>query len=402
MNGIVENRIFVRKTALLSLVHAAVDLACAALFFSVLQGDDLWLGMVLYNACAFLCQLPMGVLADRLNRNMLFAAVGCVLVALAFGFRSVPILAMVIAGLGNGAFHVGGGIEVLNGSEKKAGPLGVFVSPGAIGLYFGRVFSGGMLSLPWLLPAILLGFGAAILLLGKREFSEGSHNADLSFDMPKGGIWLLTLLFLVVVLRSFMGTTEAFSTGEFLSGSDPLDVGDAVPYAVPALAFDEAGVPYVDIAYPALKPGVVLTYELQRKLSLADDAWETVASHEVKNDGVGAVFYSEKDGVNAHMSEPGAARMLPADQAEGVDFSTGFYRIKIYADYGKMVDNDDGTWSYWTWVRTGTNVYVYKEAARGTGTLVRDADGNWSFVSDASGLKETLVRGEDGSWTFQK
>ena len=220
-----EKHIFFRKTALLSLVHAAVDMSCAALFFSVLKGDELWLGMVLYNACAFLCQLPMGVIADRLNRNMLFAAVGCALVALAFGLRSVPILAMVIAGLGNGAFHVGGGIEVLNGSETKAGPLGVFVSPGAIGLYFGRVFSANMLSLPWLLPAILLALGAAILLLGKAEFKEGSHNAELSFDLPKGGIWLLALLFFVVVLRSFMSTTEAFSTGDFLSGSDSWRIG---------------------------------------------------------------------------------------------------------------------------------------------------------------------------------
>ncbi|MBQ6236470.1 MAG: hypothetical protein IJK54_11180 [Clostridia bacterium] len=218
MNAAAENRIFVRKTALLSLVHAAVDMSCAALFFSVLKGDELWLGMVLYNACAFLCQLPMGVVADRLNRNMLFAAIGCALVALAFGLRSVPILAMVVAGLGNGAFHVGGGIEVLNGSETKAGPLGVFVSPGAIGLYFGRVFSSAMLSQPWLLPAILLGLGCAILLTGHKEYKEGSHNAELSFEMPKDGLWLLGLLFFVVVLRSFMSTTAAFSTGDLLNG----------------------------------------------------------------------------------------------------------------------------------------------------------------------------------------
>ncbi len=220
-----KHRIVVRETALLSIVHAAVDLSCAALFFSVLQGEDLWLGMVFYNACAFLFQLPMGVLADRLNRNMLFAAVGCTLVALSFGLRSVPILAIIVAGLGNGAFHVGGGIEVLNGSETKAGPLGVFVSPGAIGLYFGRVFSAQMLSMPWLLSAILLIFGGAILLLGKPEFSEGSHNAPLSFEMPKHGGVLLLLLFFVVMLRSFMSTTAAFSTGDLLSGSDSRQAG---------------------------------------------------------------------------------------------------------------------------------------------------------------------------------
>lgn len=232
-----ENRRFVQKTALLSAAHAAVDLCCAALFFSVLKDGDLWLGMVLYNACAFLLQLPMGILADRLNRNMLFAAIGCALVALAFGLRFAPVLAMVVAGLGNGAFHVGGGIEVLNGSETKAGPLGMFVSPGAIGLYFGRVFSAQMLSLPWILPAILLSLDAAILLFGKREFREGSHNAPLSFAMPGRGGILLLLLFLVVVLRSFMSTTAAFSTGDLFSGSDSRLAG-LVP--VLCLAFGKA------------------------------------------------------------------------------------------------------------------------------------------------------------------
>ncbi|MBR3038802.1 MAG: hypothetical protein IKI52_08870, partial [Clostridia bacterium] len=63
-----RNRAFIGKTALLSLAHAIVDMACAALFFSTLPDAHLWLGMVLYNACAFLCQLPMGILADRLDR----------------------------------------------------------------------------------------------------------------------------------------------------------------------------------------------------------------------------------------------------------------------------------------------------------------------------------------------
>ena len=206
------------KTAVLSVIHAVVDLACAALFFSALKEQQLWLGMVLYNACAFLCQLPMGIVADRLNRNLLFGAIGCALVAAGFALKSVPLLALIVAGLGNGAFHVGGGIEVLNGSQEKAGPLGVFVSPGAIGLYCGRAFSAFFASVPLLLPAVLLLCGGAMLLLGRTERKSGSGNAPLSLDTPKYGGLLLVLLFLVVALRSFMGTTQAFSTGTLLSG----------------------------------------------------------------------------------------------------------------------------------------------------------------------------------------
>ena len=216
---------FLGKTALLSFAHAAVDFACAALFFSTLSGANLWTGMVLYNACAFLCQLPMGVLADRLNRNLPFAALGCVLVAAGFALRGLPILAVIVAGLGNGAFHVGGGIEVLNGSEDKAGPLGVFVSPGAIGLFLGRFYADFFGRCPLIPVVLLLLLAAAMLLIGRRTFRSGSGNAELSLELPKGGLPALILLFLVVVLRSFMGTTKAFATGDFLAGMDAWQAG---------------------------------------------------------------------------------------------------------------------------------------------------------------------------------
>ena len=190
---------------------------------------------------------------------------------------------------------------------------------------------------------------------------------------------------------------------EFLAGSDPLDPLDAARYAVPSLAFDGDGVPYVDIDYPALQPGVILTYELQRKLSLSDDVWETVAEQSFGSTN-GVVSYGTAAGANDRSSPAGTARMTPADQAEGVDFTTGFYRVKIYADYGRMVDNGDGTWSYWTWLRRGLNQWVWAEAARGEGTLVRDGEGNWRFVADSEAASKSgsLVRDADGDWTFVK
>ncbi len=213
---------FIGKTALLSLAHAIVDMACAALFFQSLSGSAIWYGMVLYNACAFLCQLPIGIVADRLNRNLPFAAIGCALVAIGFALKAMPLLAVIVAGLGNGAFHVGGGIEVLNGSDTKAGLLGVFVSPGAIGLYFGRVFAGFFGTYAWLLPAVLLLVGAGLLFVGRKSIRSGSGNAELSFDLPKGGVTALALLFFVVVLRAFTGTTGAFATGDLLTALPPV------------------------------------------------------------------------------------------------------------------------------------------------------------------------------------
>ena len=92
-----------RKLTLLSAAHFCVDLSCAALFFGWLdKAADWWLYMVLYNGCAFALQLPLGLIADRANRNLPFAAAGCALVAVSFLLTASPLPAAVICGLGNG------------------------------------------------------------------------------------------------------------------------------------------------------------------------------------------------------------------------------------------------------------------------------------------------------------
>ena len=237
-----------------------------------------------------------------------------------------------------------------------------------------------------------------------QEYADGLLDSDpRTPDTDLDGL-TDAMEILVTGTDTHLADTDGDGVGdleEFLAGSDPLDPADTARYSTPALAFDADGVPYVDIDYPALKPGVVLTYELQRKLSLSDETWETVAEASFGNTN-GVMSYGTVLGANDDRSPAGTARMRPADQAEGVDFAAGFYRVKIYADYGKMVDNGDGTWSYWTWVRDTVNVWTWSEAARGEGTLVRDGEGNWRFVADPDDAKSSgsLVRGADGSWNF--
>ena len=198
-----------KKLTVLSIVHFCVDMACAVLFFGRLsRGGDGWLYMVLYNACAFALQLPLGLAADRLNRNLPFAATGCALVAAGFLLTGVPLLSAVVCGLGNGMFHVGGGLEVLN-EGNQAAPLGVFVSPGAVGLYLGTAFAEWFCGHPQAMPLLMGASLLAILFCGDQK-GLGSQNAPLS--LPKGDILPLLCLFLVVALRSLLGSF-AFSTG---------------------------------------------------------------------------------------------------------------------------------------------------------------------------------------------
>ena len=242
------------RTALLSLAHAAVDFACAALFFGLLQERDVWYSMVLYNAFAFLMQLPMGIIADRLDKNIPFAAMGCGLVAIAFMLTKSPITAAIIAGIGNGAFHVGGGIEILNGSDGKAGPLGVFVSPGAIGLYLGTFYADLLSKHAMAVALLMVLFGAALLLYYRRAGERLPHNAEFSVSMPKGGAPALIALFVVVALRSFMGTASAFKTGDALSSLPPV-LGGLIP--VLCLAFGKAAGGFVSDAIGPKKTGVI-------------------------------------------------------------------------------------------------------------------------------------------------
>lgn len=193
-----------------SLAHAVVDFSCAFLVYrTMLEAPDLGLCLLLYNFCAFALQMPFGLLADSWNKNSLTAAVGCVLVALAYLPVLPAVAASVAAGVGNGLFHVGGGLDVLNDSREKASALGIFVSPGAFGLYLGGILGRGG-SVLTAVPVILLLVMAALILLTARRTYQGllSQNAPAELNLPQGGAGLAALLTAVVALRSYMGFNQ--------------------------------------------------------------------------------------------------------------------------------------------------------------------------------------------------
>ena len=53
---------------LYSLAHFLVDFLCAYMIFRKTHESTLfYTGLLLYNFCAFAVQMPLGILADRLN-----------------------------------------------------------------------------------------------------------------------------------------------------------------------------------------------------------------------------------------------------------------------------------------------------------------------------------------------
>lgn len=206
-----------------SLGHFWVDFSCALLMFSQLWGTAGWVMCVLlYNFCAFALQMPIGLAADKLSRNSCVAALGCILVAFSWPLSGFPLPAAVTAGIGNACFHVGGGIDVLNRSGTKAAALGVFVSPGAFGIYFGTLLGKAGTVSGWLPAAGLILFGALFVSLDlRRPGGLDSGNAPVELSLQGDALWALACCFLVVVLRSYVGMVLTFpwKTGAWAAAS---------------------------------------------------------------------------------------------------------------------------------------------------------------------------------------
>ena len=200
------------RLAVYSAGHFWVDFSCALLMFSQLFHRPEWsLCVLLYNFCAFALQMPLGLLADRISRNSLVAGTGCILVLAGWLASPAALLSAVLAGVGNACFHIGGGIDVLNDSTRRSAALGVFVSPGAFGIYFGTLF-GKTVDIFWLAPVMgLLIFGVLLPGLDRNlRGSLNSGNAPCMLDLSRKAAWVLVCCFVVVILRSCLGLLFQF------------------------------------------------------------------------------------------------------------------------------------------------------------------------------------------------
>jgi len=194
-----------RLVAAYSAAHFAVDLCCAMLVLPAARAaSDKAMALLIYNFCAFAMQLPIGVLADRYGGGRYFSAAGCLTVALG-GLLPSPMLTAVVCGLGNAAFHIGGGADVMAVTEG-AKYLGIYVSPGAMGIFLGALASRAGRSLAAFAACLMLACAVAIMTCCKDGAGPGSP------ELPRGREqWLrLMSLLTVVVLRSYGGGIMSF------------------------------------------------------------------------------------------------------------------------------------------------------------------------------------------------
>lgn len=203
-----------------ALSHAAVDACCALLLFGAVSDGRLGASQVLpaylaYGLLAFGTQSFLGFAADVTRSYGRMAVWGALVVAGGLALALVPgalPVAVVVAGLGNAAFHVGAGVLSLKATPGKALAPGLFVAPGAAGLALGT-FAGRAGEAPWLFLAVLL--ASTIVLAWSFARPEVRHVFSTDSPAPSvaphaGLVTLLVLVLVVVCVRSFVGMAVAF------------------------------------------------------------------------------------------------------------------------------------------------------------------------------------------------
>jgi len=201
----------VSNLAVYGLAHAVIDATCAAVIFSLLNLNAIsskyfFYLVILYNVLAFGLQAIIGLYIDNWRAPKFSAIFGSVLTACSVILISIsPLAAVLLAGIGNAFFHVGGGSISLNLTPKKASAPGVYVAPGALGLFVGALIgkTGNFAGWHFLLAILFLCVLMFITELPKMNYNKKSARLNY-FEL------ILILVLLAITVRSFIGLAIVF------------------------------------------------------------------------------------------------------------------------------------------------------------------------------------------------
>lgn len=211
-----------------ALCHFVVDFACVSSMLCAVSrvlgesGQDslefVALSILLYDVVAFTLQLPVGIVLDKLDKNsyaalLSYALVGAGVLISLFPVALLEWLAVLLLAVGNALFHSAGGLIVLNISQKHAGPSGIFIATGAIGVFLGSQ-SAQIERLQIAFSLLVLLFLCALITLVVQKVNKKYWNVhNVAFDIPRlssNTLLAIALLTLVVALRSYAGMVMAF------------------------------------------------------------------------------------------------------------------------------------------------------------------------------------------------
>ncbi|MCC6159251.1 MAG: hypothetical protein IT350_14470 [Deltaproteobacteria bacterium] len=194
------------------IIHLLIDATTVTVIFATrtFHGLSVREGVMLvlfYDLIAFAGQAPLGLLIDRFRIWRATALVGIALSAASMLFlTSGPNAAMILAGVGNAAFHVGAGALSLHVHPGRATPPGVFIAPGALGLAAGTMIGKGGAYVAWpFLVALLIAFVVAWLAEAPEVRTDRSESVP---TISKSAAIIMLLLF-SISLRALLGKAGA-------------------------------------------------------------------------------------------------------------------------------------------------------------------------------------------------
>lgn len=199
----------VKTVILYSVLHLLIDMTCilsllSGLKYNYISYNLAFTAVILYNVIAFGLQCYFGDIFDRNKKPHICAFIGCILTALGAVFWKFLFISAILLGLGNAMFHVGGGIICLKLADNRASIPGIFVAPGAMGLFLGS------LAVKKLIPpeycAVILIIFAALILVNKYKkiFNSLPQSSDYGKNFA-GYFIIINFLLIAIAIRSFIG-----------------------------------------------------------------------------------------------------------------------------------------------------------------------------------------------------
>lgn len=200
-----------------AVLHFLVDFVCAWAMFGYFRwGENGYLNILIYNFCAFALQMPFGTLLDLVRSSTesnyrrflgsVWTGVGIILTVVGAAFHPA------VLGIGNALFHVGGGMDVITGDfskNRRGRDLGIFVAPGAIGLFLGtRLGKNNPHTVTLIFAAAVLVVLYVLLIRDRLKKHPEETLAEKSHGKQ---IYIAAICcFIVVILRSWVGLAVTF------------------------------------------------------------------------------------------------------------------------------------------------------------------------------------------------
>jgi FSR family fosmidomycin resistance protein-like MFS transporter len=219
-----------------SIGHFYVDFICAFLLSHIIFQNSKTLAsiagfVILYNIIAFGTQPFFGFFVDHYKKPKQSAIIGLIIATSGLFFFSQPFIAAIILGIGNALYHVGGGFISLHLNPTKAKYPGIFVAPGALGLFLGGVLGTLRIQpITFIAAGLLLTAGLTFLI------HKTSTPKIINFKQKKANLIgiILLLLLVSVCMRSLISyslhlewkslfllgllLTSAIAAGKFFGG----------------------------------------------------------------------------------------------------------------------------------------------------------------------------------------